>query len=270
MSGPIVVVGGGRMGDAMIAGWVARDVDPRSICVIEPAAAVADALAQRFGITTINDADALATDVRPEVVIFAVKPQAIDDVVPDYARFVDPRTVFLSVAVGKPLAMFESRLVQAAVVRAMPNTPAAVGRGMTVACANDVATAAHRARCTELLSAVGDVAWVEDESLLDAVTAVSGSGPAYVFLLAECLAAAGADAGLPPPLAERLARTTVAGAGELLYRSVESASELRHAVTSPKGTTAAALDVLTRPDGLAELMRVAVAAAAKRSRELAG
>ena len=150
----------------------------------------------------------------------------------------------------------------------MPNTPAAIGQGMTVACASGEVTRDQALLCNMLLEAVGDVIWMDDESLIDAVTAVSGSGPAYVFLLAECLAEAGVEAGLDPELAARLARATVSGAGELLRRSDLSAAELRQNVTSPKGTTAAALEVLMGKDGFADLLKRAVAAAAKRSREL--
>jgi pyrroline-5-carboxylate reductase len=152
----------------------------------------------------------------------------------------------------------------------MPNTPAQIGRGISVACANRNIDAAQRALATELLAAVGEVGWVDDEALIDAVTAVSGSGPAYVFLLAECLAAAGEAAGLPKDLAMQLARATVSGAGELLHQSKESAAQLRQNVTSPAGTTLAALNVLMADDGLRPLMIKAVAAAARRSRELAG
>jgi pyrroline-5-carboxylate reductase len=151
----------------------------------------------------------------------------------------------------------------------MPNTPAAIGRGITVAVPRG-ASAAQRDLADRLLAATGSVEWVEDEGLMDAVTAVSGSGPAYVFLLAEALAAAGVEAGLPPALAAKLARETVAGSGELLHRSELDAAELRQNVTSPGGTTAAALDVLMSKDGMAALMTKAVAAATKRSRELAG
>ena len=155
------------------------------------------------------------------------------------------------------------------IVRAMPNTPAAIGRGMTVACANDAVGRARRALCGHLLEAVGAVAWIDDESLMDAVTAVSGSGPAYVFLLAECLAEAAEAAGLPAPLARRLAEETVAGAGALMAESADAAAALRRNVTSPGGTTEAALSVLMAADGLAPLMTRAVRAAANRSRTLA-
>jgi pyrroline-5-carboxylate reductase len=158
----------------------------------------------------------------------------------------------------------------AAVIRAMPNTPASIGRGITVAVPNSRVTAAQRQLADALLTATGAVEWIGDETLMNAVTAVSGSGPAYVFLLAESLARAGEKVGLPAELAARLARATVAGSGELLHRSTIDAATLRHNVTSPGGTTAAALDVLMAPDGLDPLMGRAIAAATKRGRELAG
>ena len=194
----------------------------------------------------------------------------MDEVLPAYRRFAGGGTLFLSIAAGKTLGFFARHLgAAAAVVRAMPNTPAAIGRGIAVACASR-SVARRSARLAErLLGAVGEVGWVEDEALIDAVTAVSGSGPAYVFLLIECLAKAGVAAGLPEALALRLARATVAGSGELARLSPESAARLRESVTSPGGTTRAALDVLMAPDGLEPLLTRAVLAAARRSRELA-
>ena len=177
----------------------------------------------------------------------------------------------MSILAGKRIADLAARLPTQAVVRAMPNTPAAIGRGVTGAYASAATSAAQRALSDALLSAVGGVEWVDDEALIDVVTAVSGSGPAYVFYFAECLAAAGAEAGLPAALAARLARATVEGAGELMRRQPETGpDELRRRVTSPGGTTAAALEVLEAPDGLAALMRRAVAAAKRRAGELSG
>ena len=200
----------------------------------------------------------------------AVKPQVMDEVFPPLGRLARKNTVVLSVAAGRRIDGLEQYVPpDTAVVRAMPNTPASIGRGITVAVGNKHLTPAQRETCDALLRAVGEVAWITDEGLMDAVTAVSGSGPAYVFYLAECLAKAGIDAGLPAELAEQLARWTVAGAGELLHRSDLSAATLRQNVTSPNGTTFAALQVLMGEDGLARLMREAVAAAARRSRELA-
>ena len=219
-----------------------------------------------------RDIAALPSGLLPEAVVLAMKPQGMEDAAGPYRRFVSPQSVFLSIAAGRTIAFFERVLGNdAVIVRAMPNTPAAVGRGFTVACPNAQVSAPQRQLCDRLLASVGEVAWVDDEKLLDPVTAVSGSGPAYVFLLVECLAQAGVAAGLSADLALKLARATVAGSGELLHRSSEQADQLRRNVTSPGGTTAAALEVLmAKGDGLAELMTKAVAAATRRSRELAG
>lgn len=271
MSPTLVLAGGGKMGGALLAGWLDQGMDAAAMTVVEPHPDIASSLARRLGIAVVEAPEAIGADLRPDVVVFAVKPQVIGAVVPGYTRFVGPGTVFLSIAAGKTIGTFEGSLGgDAAVVRAMPNTPAAVGRGITVACANNRTTAGQEALCNQLLEAVGAVAWVEDEALMDPVTAVSGSGPAYVFYLVECLTAAGMDAGLPGDLAELLARTTVAGAGEVLHRSEDPAEVLRRNVTSPGGTTAAALEVLMDPRGLQPLISAAVEAARKRSQELAG
>ncbi|MGF1639628.1 MAG: pyrroline-5-carboxylate reductase [Rhodospirillales bacterium] len=258
------------MGGALLRGWLQRGVEAARVTVVEPDREAAAAF-DRLGVAVVAGPDAIAAGARPDVVVFAVKPQVVAAAVPAYARFVAAGAVFLSIAAGKTIAAFETALgTEAAVVRAMPNTPAAIGRGISVACANDRTDAGQRALCSGLLEAVGDVAWMGDEALMDAVTAVSGSGPAYVFLLVECLAAAGVEIGLPAELAERLARATVAGAGELLHRCDDSPRALRQAVTSPGGTTAAAIAVLTAADGLQPLLTAAVAAARDRSRDLAG
>jgi pyrroline-5-carboxylate reductase len=203
------------------------------------------------------------------VVLLAVKPQAMDATLPAYRRFVGAATLFLSIAAGKTIGYFERGLGDAPIVRSMPNTPAAVGRGITVACANARVSAAQRDLADGLLSAVGEVHWVEREALLDPVTALSGGGPAYVFLLIEYLAEAGVAAGLPAELAMRLARVTVSGAGELARQSAEPAAQLRQNVTSPGGTTLEALKILMAEDGLKPLLIRAIAAASRRSRELA-
>ena len=187
---------------------------------------------------------------------------------PALKPFVGPSTLVVSIMAGTPIAALEA-VCGGSVVRAMPNTPAAIGRGITVAVAAKNVSAAQRATADALLRATGSVEWVDDESLMDAVTAVSGSGPAYVFLLAEELARAGVEAGLPAELATKLARETVAGSGELLHRSELDSATLRQNVTSPGGTTAAALEVLMGKDGMQPLMIRAVAAATKRSKELA-
>jgi pyrroline-5-carboxylate reductase len=203
------------------------------------------------------------------VILLAVKPQLMDEVLPPLAKLAGPQTLLLSIAAGRRIASFEKYLPGGAVVRAMPNTPASIGRGITAAVANRYVTPVQRALADDLLSAVGKVVWVDDEALLDAITAVSGSGPAYVFLLAECLAEAGRAAGLDARLAEELARATVSGSAALLEASDLSAAELRKNVTSPGGTTAAALEILGGEDGMQKLMTAAVAAATKRGRDLA-
>ncbi|MDH3596330.1 MAG: pyrroline-5-carboxylate reductase [Rhodospirillales bacterium] len=269
VGGPLLLVGGGKMGGALLAGWIEQGVKPSEVSVVEPNRDAAEAVAAT-GARVLGAAGMLDADFAPAVVLLAVKPQQMDAVLPEIRRFAGAKTVFLSIAAGKPIVYFEAGLgPSAAVVRAMPNTPAAVGRGMSVLSANDKAGATQRRVCEQLLSAVGEVAWVEDEGLLDAVTAVSGGGPAYVFLLIEALAEAGVEAGLPEDLAMRLARVTVAGAGELVHLAAEPAGKLRENVTSPGGTTLEALKILMAPDGLQPLMTRAIAAATRRSRELA-
>lgn len=269
IDGTLVLAGAGNMGSALLSGWLGQGLDPARVIVQDPSPPPrAEELIRLQGI--IRQAAITSLPEPPAVIVVAVKPQAIDEVFPPLARLAGPRTVVLSIAAGRTMAGFERHLPQgAAVVRSMPNTPAAIGRGITVAVANQNVTPAQRATCDQLLRAVGEVAWVDEEGLLDAVTAVSGSGPAYVFYLAECLAEAGVKAGLQPQLADKLARWTVSGAGELLHRSDIGSDRLRQNVTSPGGTTFAALQVLMADDGLAKLMHEAVAAATARSRELA-
>ncbi len=269
MPDSLLLVGGGKMGSALLSGWLTRGFAAHDIRVIEPNADAAQAYA-KSGVAIAASPLDIPAAARPETVLFAVKPQVMDSVVPAYRRFADG-TLFVSIAAGKPIAFFEKHLGQgAAVVRVMPNTPAAVGRGMSVAVANGGVSKTQRARAQSLLEAVGEVSWVEDEALIDAVTAVSGSGPAYVFLLVECMAEAGVAAGLAPDLAMQLARATVAGSGELLHQAHEDAATLRKNVTSPGGTTEAALKVLMGEPGMKDLMIRAIEAAARRSRELAG
>ena len=262
----VLLVGCGKMGGALLRGWLAGT--PANIFVVEPAPAPDLA---SLGAPVAKDSGDVPPDFAPDVVVFAVKPQGMGAIVPRYREASKSGAVALSIAAGRPIAFFEAHLGAAApVVRAMPNTPAAVGRGITAACPNACVTPVQRSACERLLEAVGEVVWIDDEALIDPVTAVSGSGPAYVFLLIECLARAGEKQGLPPQVAARLARATVAGAGELARRSKEDASALRENVTSPGGTTAAALERLMAGDGLEPLMARAVEAATRRSRELAG
>ena len=271
MAVKLLLVGGGKMGEAMLAGWLKQCLRPEDVIVVEPFEATANSLISKNGVQVVNDAASLGADIAPETVVLAVKPQMMDDAIGALARFSGPDCLYVSIAAGKTIAYFEENLgPTAAIVRAMPNTPAAVGRGITVGYPNHLVSADQRNWADELLQAVGVVAWVDDEGHIDAVTALSGGGPAYVFFLVEAMAKAGVAAGLPEDLAMQLARTTVAGAGELLHQADEDAATLRKNVTSPNGTTAEALRVLMADDALQPLMTEAIAQATKRSRELAG
>jgi pyrroline-5-carboxylate reductase len=250
----------------MLTGWLARGLDPQRLAIIDPNLIDEIRALDAKGVK-LNPLPAALDDVA--ALVLAVKPQTFAEAALMLRPFVRPSTLVVSIMAGRTIAGIATAC-GGAVVRAMPNTPASIGRGMTVAVPAPNVTPAQRALADALLSATGVVEWVTDETLMDAVTAVSGSGPAYVFLLAEELAKAGIAAGLPPELAAKLARETVAGSGELLHRSPLDPSVLRRNVTSPGGTTAAALDILMGPDGLSKLMTAAVAAATKRSRELAG
>ncbi|ARP99990.1 pyrroline-5-carboxylate reductase [Pseudorhodoplanes sinuspersici] len=266
--GILALIGAGKMGSAMLEGWLALGLDPRNVVVIEPQPSPEMIALSQKGIALNPPAGAVSNIA---TIVLAVKPQVAAEVMSSIAASVEPGTLVLSIMAGKTLGFLQSAMPNAAIIRAMPNTPAAIGRGITVAVPNAAVTAEQKQRAHALLAASGAVEWISDESLMDAVTAVSGSGPAYVFLLAEALARAGVAAGLPEGLAATLARETVAGAGELLHRSSLDAATLRKNVTSPGGTTAAALEVLMQGDGgLDPLMRDAVAAATKRSRDLAG
>ncbi len=268
---PILLVGCGKMGGAMLAGWLERGIAPSEVFAVEPAAELAEALRRQYGITVVASPDELPGDLRPGTLVMAVKPQMMDGAIGAYVGHAAGGALVLSIAAGKTIGYFERHLGKGvAVVRTMPNTPAAVGRGITALAANAHVTPAQRGAAEDLLAAVGETVWLEDEALLDAVTAVSGGGPAYVFLLIETLARAGVAAGLPEDVAMRLARVTVAGSGELAHRSGESAEQLRKNVTSPGGTTLEALKVLMADGGIQPLFDRAIAAATARSRELAG
>jgi pyrroline-5-carboxylate reductase len=265
-SGLLVLVGAGKMGSALLEGWLRLGLDPKRVAVLEPAPSPeVSGLADR-GLRLNPDPNTIGNAT---ALVIALKPQVAAQVLPALRPLVSATTVAVSIMAGRTLQSLSAALDKpCAIVRAMPNTPAAIGRGITVAVPRN-ANAAQRALADRLLGTTGAVEWIDDEALMDAVTAVSGSGPAYVFLLAEELARAGVAAGLPEALAARLARETVAGAGELLHRSELPAATLRQNVTSPGGTTAAALDVLMGHEGLQRLMIRAVAAATARSKDLA-
>jgi pyrroline-5-carboxylate reductase len=267
LSNSLVLVGAGKMGSAMLDGWLARGLNPKKLVVIEPQPGKAVKALTRRGLKLNPSGKSTAA----AAVVIAVKPQTAPEAVPPLSPYVGKTTLVLSIMAGRTLGFLQQSLPPGtAIVRAMPNTPAAIGRGISVAVANAKASARQRKLAGDLLAAIGKVEWVSDEALMDAVTALSGSGPAYVFLLAEAMTKAGIAAGLPADLAARLARETVAGSGELLHRSALDAATLRQNVTSPGGTTAAALELLMGPGGFDELLARAIAAATRRSRELAG
>lgn len=259
---PILLVGLGKMGGAMLAGWRKQGLAPSF--AVDPFASASPGPE----VTLVTQAEAIPAAFAPSAVVLAVKPQASAEALPHYARH--KSAVMLSIMAGRSIASLRDALDGAAVVRAMPNTPAAIGQGITVACAGPGVTDAQRELCDTLLSAVGQVAWVDDELLIDPVTAVSGGGPAYVFLLTELLEKAATEQGIPADLARLLARQTVSGSGALLAASVEDAAILRHNVTSPGGTTQCALAVMMEPAAWPDIMSRAIAAATERARELAG
>ena len=268
MSAPksLALVGAGKMGAALLGGWLASGVDPQGIAVFEPQPA------ETIALLAAEKGFALNPQPSPhEVIVLAIKPQMLDAAAPALAPLFSGKSLLISILAGKTIANLAARLPVAAIVRAMPNTPAAIGRGITGAFASAATSSAQREQADLLLGGVGGVEWVASEGLVDAVTAISGSGPAYVFYLVEALAQAGAALGLPQDLALRLARATVEGSGELLHLRPETSAEtLRKNVTSPGGTTQAALDVLMAGDGLAALMARATEAAARRAGELSG
>jgi pyrroline-5-carboxylate reductase len=263
----LLLAGAGKMGGAMLRAWLDRGYDPEKISVIEPHPSP-----EVFELARDRGFALGAPSRPPEILVLAIKPQALDEAAAGLAAFASPKTLVISILAGKTIANISARLPRAkAIIRAMPNLAVEVGRGVTGLAANEAVTPAQRALAEALLAAVGRVEWVASEHLIDVVTAVSGNGPAYVFYLAECLAKAGADLGLPRDAAARLARATIEGAGELLFQnSASTPAKLRQSVTSPGGTTAAALDVLMAPDGLAPLIERALTASKHRAGQLSG
>lgn len=263
----ILLVGGGNMGQALLRGWLADGRAPDSVHVVDPDARARAAVES----LDIKASPGRPDSFRPEVIVLAVKPHLVEGALQDYRDLADGRAVLLTIAAGKTIAFYQGLLgAGAAIVRGMPNTPASIGRGITALAASEVVGPDLQRLCESLMAAVGQVVWLEDDGLMDAVTAVSGSGPAYVFLLIECLAAAAVKVGFERDMAERLALATVSGAGAYAMASGTDPAVLRRQVTSPGGTTQAALEVLIGDSGALEsLLSEAVQAAARRSRELA-
>lgn len=253
----VLLVGCGKMGNALAQGWQKNGACSQLV-IIEPTSPE---------IKSLKD---VPSDFIPHVVVFAVKPQTLDAMVGDYARFCRSNTLFISIAAGKPVAFFEKHLgAKAKIVRSMPNLPASIGKGITVAYASQHVSAAEKEWTTSLLNAVGDVLWTNDEKIMNPVTALSGSGPAYIFLLIEIMSKAGVHIGLDPVMAEKLARQTVIGSALLAAESLNTpASVLRENVTSPGGTTQAALSVLMAEPGIQDIFYRALAAATKRAEDL--
>ncbi|AJY48114.1 pyrroline-5-carboxylate reductase [Martelella endophytica] len=264
----LVLVGAGNMGGAMLAGWISGGLKRDDVTVIDPNPS--NRVKSLLDSSGIRHAVAPPDNVKARILILAVKPQVMYAVLDTLAPIIDENTLVISVAAGKTLSYFEERLGPLAMVRTIPNTPAMVGRGVIGAFANGRVSEDARTKADALLSAVGQVEWVEKEADIDAVTAISGSGPAYAFYLVECMAEAGRKLGLDADLAMRLARGTVIGAGALLDKTGDDAPSLRKNVTSPGGTTAAALEHLMAEDGLQPVFDRALEAACKRSQELAG
>jgi pyrroline-5-carboxylate reductase len=259
---PILLVGLGKMGSAMLSGW--REQGLSASFAVDPSSPASPGPE----VTVVAEPSLIPADFEPHAIVMAVKPQSAADVLPGYARF--GQAVLLSIMAGKTISYLQAGFGGGSIVRAMPNTPAAIRQGITVACAAGGVTQAQRHLCHTLLEGVGVVEWVDDESVIDPVTAVSGGGPAYVFLLAELLEKAAVEQGVPAALARMLARQTVAGSGALLAASPEDAAQLRRNVTSPKGTTERALAVLMDDAAWPQSISRAIAAATARSRELAG
>lgn len=265
----LVLVGAGKMGGAMLDGWLAAGLQPKRITVIDPLPSE-DLKRQATAAGFVLNPD-FSTVQAPEILVLGIKPQMLDAAAPTLKPLASASTLVVSILAGKTIGNLASRLPEAkAIVRAMPNLPASVGRGISGAVCSMAVSQKQREQAHFLLSGVGRVEWVDDEALIDAVTGVSGSGPAYVFYLVECLAKAAEAEGLPPDLAQRLARATIEGAGELLHRSDVSPATLRQNVTSPGGTTAAGLQILMAENGLEPLVKATVHAARKRAEDLSG
>ncbi|MGI9418268.1 MAG: pyrroline-5-carboxylate reductase [Geminicoccaceae bacterium] len=269
LAGPLLLVGSGKMGMALLRGWLDHGLLKDDVLAVEPAAAGRDAV-KDLGVRAVTGPEDIPEGAGFRAVIFAVKPQMMADVLPAYRQVVADGALVISIAAGTAIARFEAMFGETTpVVRAMPNTPAAIGQGATALYGNPLVDGQQRDLAEALMAAVGQVHWLEDEGQMHAVTAMSGGGPAYVFLLIETLARAGIESGLPEALAWPMARATVSGSGALAAASDEEAAVLRKNVTSPGGTTQAALEVLMAEDGVQPLFDRAIRAASERSRELA-
>jgi len=270
LAGPILLVGCGKMGTALLRGWIDHGLPKDEVMVVEPQAAAGQLIRTELGVEVVAEAGEIASEFHCRAAIFAVKPQMMADVLPHYAKRMTDDTLVISIAAGTSIARFEHAFgEETPIVRAMPNTPAAIGQGVTALFANRHVDKSQQRLAEALMAAVGTVHWIDDEALMHPITAMSGGGPAYVFLLIEALAQAGIASGLPEDLAWPMARSTVIGSGALAAAGDDTAATLRQNVTSPGGTTEAALQVLMAADGIQPLLDRAIAAATGRSEELA-
>lgn len=270
LTGRLVLIGAGKMGTAMLQGWLDAGVKAEQVVIFDPTPP--PETLELIAVRQINHNPDIGSVSGIETILVAIKPQMMDEVLPHMTNLAREAPLVVSVVAGKTIAAIKGHFgIDTPVIRTIPNTPAAVGRGITAMVASEGVSQAQKDLATSLLTCLGEVVNVDDEAHIDACTAISGSGPAYIFHMAECLTAAGVELGLPQDIARQLARATVSGAGELMRVSGIEASTLRENVTSPKGTTYAALQVLmAEPGGMKELMIRATAEAARRSRELAG
>jgi pyrroline-5-carboxylate reductase len=270
LTGRLVLIGAGKMGTAMLQGWLDAGIEPDQVTIFDPSPPPETmAVIKQYSISH-NPSVGSVSGV--EAILVAIKPQMVDEVLPSMADLATNNPLVVSVVAGKTISAFRQHFgSDVPVIRTIPNTPAAVGRGITAMAASDGVSREQSALATALLASLGEVVSVSDEAMIDACTAISGSGPAYIFYMTECMTAAAMELGLPADIAEQLARATVAGAGELMRATGTPAGVLRENVTSPKGTTHAALQVLMADgDGMKQLMVRATAKAEQRSRELAG
>ena len=265
----LLLVGGGKMGSALLNGWLSNGLQPENVVLVDKDSEILSSFSD-IGISTVLSPLKIGPDFSADIIFFAVKPDLVAEVSNSYKKFVSNGTLLISVAAGVKISALEVHSGSIPIIRAMPNTPSSIGRGITAVCANNKVISHQKKICEELFRAVGDVVWISEESHMDAVTAVSGSGPAYLFLMIECLSEAGISIGLDPDISYKLALETIAGSSELARNDSEPPNILRENVTSPGGTTEAALDILMSENGLKSLLDKAVKAAYQRSKDLAG
>ncbi|MDA0781855.1 MAG: pyrroline-5-carboxylate reductase [Rickettsiales bacterium] len=261
----IILVGCGKMGSALFGGLLPNLESKSQALIISPSGKGSD-----FGVNLVNSASQIPDDFKPEIILLAVKPQIIGNVLEEYKKYTDGNTLFISVAAGKTIKFFEDKLgKQTPIVRAMPNLPSLIKLGATTICANDIVNETQKSITTSLFESVGMAIWLDNESQMNAATGLAGSGPAYVFHFIECLIEAGIKEGLPQDTATELAISTVLGSAVMANNSDNSVTQLKEQVISPNGTTQAGIDALSKDGSLQKLIQNTVSAATRRSKELA-